>query len=163
MKPTCFLLLSAIHCLVLFAQPLPHPAKANEESQDALERLLNDYYYNHQWQEDNEHDRTIPAFTFQTYINHATTLKELYKIQRKVRRHLGVNLTYRHIEYDSSGLTRISVEAKSRTGKCGVFNLHLSENGDYGVFAVTYQGQRRWFIGIRSEWQECFHDLLTSR
>lgn len=133
-----------------------------QNKQDGIEKLLAECYYNHLWNED-QNDPCAPSFLFEASISRATTLNDLAKIQRRVRRHLALTLTYRHIEFDSSGLSALSVDAISRFGTYRVYNVKITDRDEYGIYEVSYRGLRRWFVGSRSEWPESFHALLTCR
>jgi hypothetical protein len=139
-----------------------NPFQQGQNKLDGLEKLLNECYYNHDQGAETK-NQDPPSIIFQAAIKRSATLKDLVKLQRTVQRHFGVKLIYRFIEFDSSGLSSISIEAKLSSGISKVYNFKLTDSRDYEKFAIVLQGQRKWIIASKTDWQESFQVLLTCR
>lgn len=151
-----------IHILLIgthsVGQPISQPS-----SRQSLEDLVS-YYDRMVLLEHEVPVVSTPTITFHAYINHKTTLKDLSKIRRRAAKRLGVQLLFRNIQFDNTGLCSILIDARSEATTCQTgIGTNLTNSSDFGIFEISFGTIRQCFIGTRSSWPEHLHLLIAKR
>lgn len=103
-----------------------------------------------------------PNFELEEAITRSTNLIRLANIQKRVAKKLGINLIFREIQFDSSGLTSISIGASSATRTYQTVTLDISHSQDLGIYALKNRHYQCFFMGTKSSWQSQWRDVAIN-
>jgi len=159
MRKLLFSLIATSAIFQLYGQ-VEHRTILNSE---VLDNVIRKVQMNQATQSPDLGSENSPRFEFTWTINRMTTLENLARLKRKAAQRLGITISYRHIEFDSTGLLSITIEAATKKERYPRVTRTILFDDDFGLYVIKYNNRHCFFVGSRASWPDQLHDFVVTR